>query len=101
MVSEDYDQAIEAYTAAISLDEDDANAYLGRADAYWGQAYLALGEDLAGPDSLPESTRAAIVSDYQTAANIFEAEGNADYALSLRDQAEYVRTGEYSDPFAE
>jgi len=101
MVSEDYGQAIEAYTAAISLNESDPNAYLGRADAYWGQAYLIMGEDFNGPDSLPDASRAAIVSDYETAAAIFESEGNADYAFSLREQAEYVRTGEYSDPFAQ
>ncbi|MEO1591085.1 MAG: pre-peptidase C-terminal domain-containing protein [Cyanobacteria bacterium J06632_22] len=101
MVSEDYDQAIEAYTAAIALDDSNPNAYLGRADAYWGEAYLSLGEDFNGPDSLPETARAAIVGDYETAAAIFEAEGNTDYAFSLREQAQYVRTGEYSDPFAE
>ncbi|MEO0540020.1 MAG: pre-peptidase C-terminal domain-containing protein [Cyanobacteria bacterium P01_A01_bin.105] len=101
MRSEDYGQAIEAYTAAISLDENDANAYLGRADAYWGEAYLSLGEGFEGPDSLPEAARTAIISDYETAAGIFEAEGNSDYAFSLREQAEYVRTGEYSEPFGE
>ncbi|MEM6350401.1 MAG: pre-peptidase C-terminal domain-containing protein [Cyanobacteria bacterium P01_D01_bin.14] len=97
MTSEDYGQAIEAYTAAIALDAEDPNAYLGRADAYWGEAYLSLGEDFEGPNSLPEEARTAIVADYETAADIFEAEGNVDYAFSLREQANYVRTGEYSE----
>jgi tetratricopeptide (TPR) repeat protein len=93
MTSEDYSEAIEAYTAAISLNQSDPNAYLGRADAYWGEAYLELGETFQGPASLSTSTREAILADYEKAADIFDTQGNAELANSIREQAQYVRTG--------
>jgi tetratricopeptide (TPR) repeat protein len=93
MMSEDYADAIEAYTAAIALEPNKPDAYLGRADAYWGQAYLTLGENFTGPDSLSANSRAAIVADYEKAATLLEQDGQTDYAASLREQAQYVRTG--------
>jgi tetratricopeptide (TPR) repeat protein len=93
MASEDYADAIEAYGAAISLEPNKPDAYLGRADAYWGQAYFTLGENFTGPDSLPANTRSAIIADYEKAATLLEQQGQTDYAASLREQAQYVRTG--------
>lgn len=97
MSSEDYSDAIEAYTAAISIDDSDPNAYLGRADAYWGEAYLDQGETFQGPESLTSNIREAILSDYEQAAALVEGQGDSDLAAAIREQAQYVRTGALPD----
>lgn len=93
MTSEDFSDAIEAYTAAIELNPDDPNAYLGRADAYWGQTYRSLGDAFTGPDSLKPEARRAILADYDQAANLFERQGAADLSASIREQAQSIETG--------
>lgn len=94
MSSEDFSDAVEAYSAAIALNPEEPSAYLGRADAYWGQAYRSLGEAFTGPDSLQPATRNAILADYDKAASLFEQQGAMDLAASIREQAQYIQTGE-------
>ncbi|NJM84749.1 MAG: tetratricopeptide repeat protein [Leptolyngbyaceae cyanobacterium RM2_2_21] len=89
-----FEMAIAAYTRAIEVEADRPEVYLGRADAYFGMAYQELGDSLTGPDKLPDQTREAIASDYESAANLYEAQGDSDLAQSFREQANYVRTGE-------
>ena len=96
-----YDAAIAALTEAISLNPDGAEAYLARVDAYFGMVYMemeAQGLFFEGPDDIPDEYRTAIVDDFLAAADIYEAEGDAFSASSLREQAEYIRTGEFPEP---
>ena len=96
-----YDAAIAAYSEAIELDSSDPEAYLGRAEAYFGQAYAELeaqGLVLEQPSDLSPETRDAIVADYQTAADLYEAAGDPFTADSLREQVEYIQTGGASGP---
>lgn len=93
----DYEAAIAAYSEAIELDASNPQAYLGRADAYFGQAYAqseAQGEPFEGPQDLTPEARDAIVSDFETAADLYEATGDAYAADSLREQAEFIRSGD-------
>jgi tetratricopeptide (TPR) repeat protein len=96
-----YEAAIAALTEAISLNPDGAEAYLARVDAYFGMVYTemeAQGQFFEGPDDIPAAYRTAIVDDFLAAAAIYEAEGDAFSAQSLREQAEYIRTGEFPEP---
>lgn len=98
---QDFDAAIAAYTEAIELDATNPEAYLGRADAYFGQAQAALeaqGEVLEDPTDLDAETRAAIVADFEEAAALYETEGDPFTAQSLREQIEYIETGEFPGP---
>ncbi|MGB7084175.1 MAG: pre-peptidase C-terminal domain-containing protein [Phormidesmis sp.] len=92
-VSEDYEASIEAYTAAIELDESDPGAYLGRAEATINQAYLTSSIDISGPSDLPEEVIEAVVADYLKAADLLDQQGQTGPAESLREQVQYF-TGE-------
>ncbi|NER81358.1 MAG: tetratricopeptide repeat protein [Leptolyngbya sp. SIO1D8] len=97
----DYENAIAAYSDAIDLDPENPEAYLGRADAYFGTAQAELeaeGQFLSGPDDLPEDIRDAIVADFQAAADLYDASGDPFTAQSLREQVEYIETGEFPEP---
>lgn len=96
-VSEDYDDSIEAYTAAIALDDTVPSAYLGRAEATINRAYLTSTVDIAGPTDLPQAVIDSVVADYLKAADLLEQQGQADPATSLREQAQYF-TGEVPVP---
>jgi tetratricopeptide (TPR) repeat protein len=92
-MDEDYPAAIDAYTSAIALDPDQPSAYLGRAEAYLGQVYLEQGTQIQGPEDIPLSTREAIIADFEAAATLIEVSGPQDWADSLREQADFLRTG--------
>ncbi len=92
-ISEDYVESIEAYTAAIEIDDTDPGAYLGRAEARINQAYLTADTDITGPTDLPTETIDAVVSDYLQAADLLDQQGQTGPAASLREQAQYF-TGE-------
>ncbi|MDB9524871.1 tetratricopeptide repeat protein [Oscillatoria sp. CS-180] len=97
----DFAGAIALYSEAIELEPDNPEPYLGRADAYFGQAQADLeaqGNFLEEPSDLPEDTREAIVDDFQRAADIYEAEGDPFAAESLREQIQYIETGEFPGP---
>jgi len=99
--NQDYDAAIAAYTEAIVLDASNPEAYLGRADAYFGQAQAeleALGEVLEEPTDLDPEIRDAIVADFSEAAELYDAAGDPFTAQSLREQIEYIQTGEFPGP---
>ncbi|MBE9079328.1 PPC domain-containing protein [Romeria aff. gracilis LEGE 07310] len=89
--SEDYTDSVEAFTAAIALDDSQPSVYLGRANAYLGAAYLALGENFAGPQSLEPEVRDAIATDYEQAAALLKEQGKPDLAASLEEQAQIFR----------
>lgn len=92
-VSEDYDDAIEGYTAAIELNDSDPGAYLGRAEATVNRAYISSDIDIEGPADWPDDVVESVVADYLKAADLLEQEGQAGPAESLREQAQYF-TGE-------
>ncbi|MGC1306378.1 MAG: hypothetical protein WA885_04055 [Phormidesmis sp.] len=92
-VSEDFDDAIEAYTAAISLDDTAPGAYLGRAEATINRAYVTSTTDIAGPEDLPKSVIDAVVADYLKAADLLDQQGQTGPAASLREQAQYFTDG--------
>ncbi len=94
MQSEDYGEAAEAYAAAIKLQPNQPDSYLGRADALLRQQALLLGEEFRGPDDLSEETRANIVENYEKAAQLYTANGQGDFAALIREQAEFVRSGQ-------
>jgi tetratricopeptide (TPR) repeat protein len=97
----DFEAAIAAYSNAISLEPDNPEPYLGRADAYFGQAQAELesqGELLEEPSDLEETVRSAIVEDFQRAAELYEADGDPFTAQSLREQIQYIETGEFPGP---
>ncbi len=96
-VSEEYDNSIEAYTAAIALDDTVPSAYLGRAEATINRAYLLSTVDIAGPTDLPKAVIDSVVADYLKAADLLEQQGQAGPAASLREQAQYF-TGEIPIP---
>lgn len=97
IVSEDFSEAKEAFTAAISLDDTDPNAYLGRAEAAVNEAYIFSEVQIDGPQDLPADVIEAVVADYFKAADLFEQQGETDIAISLREQTQFF-TG---DPAAE
>lgn len=97
----DYEGAIAAYTDAIRLEPSNPEPYLGRADAYFGRASANLqaqGDLLEAPSDLSLEDRDAIVSDFRQAAELFEAAGDTDTAQSLREQIEFIETGETPGP---
>ncbi|MGF1458705.1 MAG: tetratricopeptide repeat protein [Leptolyngbyaceae cyanobacterium] len=99
--AQDYEAAIAAYTEAIELDSSMPEAYLGRADAYFGRAQSELeaqGEILEDPMDLTSEAREAIVADFQSAAELYEANGDPFTAESLREQIQYLETGEFPGP---
>lgn len=98
---QDFEGAIAAYTEAIELDPSNPEAFLGRADALFGQAQAALeaqGEVLEEPTDLDPETRDAIVADFEEAAALYEADGDPFTAQSLREQIQYIETGEVPGP---
>lgn len=88
-ISEDFADSIEAYTAAIELDDTDPAAYLGRAEARVNQAYINASADITGPNELPEEVTTAVVADYMRAADLLEQQGQSGPAASLREQASF------------
>ncbi|MEM9089476.1 MAG: pre-peptidase C-terminal domain-containing protein [Cyanobacteria bacterium P01_F01_bin.53] len=104
-VSEDYAEAIEAYTAAIVLDETDPAAYLGRAESTVNEAYISSTVDITDLSDLPEDVTDAVVEDYLKAADLLDQQGQAGPAASLREQAQYFSgeapTAESNSPFSE
>lgn len=95
--SQNYRGAIDAYTEAIRLQPDNPVPYLGRADAYVGEAAEQLqsqGSQLESLSDLSRQVREAIVADYQRAADLFDAVGDTIRAQSLRDQIDFINTGE-------
>lgn len=94
MQSEDFSEAAEAFSAAIVLTPDQPNAYLGRADALLRQQALLLGDSLEGPNNLPADLRDDVVENYETAAQLLRASGQADAAAFIQEQADFIRSGE-------
>lgn len=88
-ISEDFADSIEAYTAAIELNNADPAAYLGRAEARINQAYLNATVDITSPADLPKNTVDSVIEDYLEAANLLEQRGEVGPAASLREQAQY------------
>lgn len=88
-ISEDFADSIEAYTAAIALDDTDPAAYLGRAEARVNQAYINASADVSSPNELPEEVTSAVVEDYLKAADLLDQQGQSGPAASLREQAGY------------
>lgn len=86
-----YSDAIAAYTAAIALDPTQSIGYLSRAQATLGQVYLEQGEMLAGPEDIPAAVLQSVIADFETAADLVEAEGDVNWATSLREQAAFLR----------
>ena len=104
---QDLEAAITAYTEAIDLDASNPQAFLGRADAYFGQA-LAAWEAQGNFDEgaaatfeeqfladLDPELRNILLSDFEAAASLYEAEGDPFTAQSLREQIQYLETGEF------
>ncbi|MEM7064565.1 MAG: hypothetical protein AAF572_15555 [Cyanobacteria bacterium P01_B01_bin.77] len=81
-VEEDYGGAISLYTRAINLNPDIADFYAQR-----GSAYLALG---AQEDVSPAVVQQAIVTDWETAAQLYEQVGHGTAANALRVQLSQV-----------
>lgn len=96
MQSEDYGEASEAYQAAILLEPNQPNSYLGRADALLRQQALLLGESFEGPESLPDDVRSEIIDNYEKAAQLFAAIGQGDFANLILEQADFIRSGQES-----
>lgn len=97
-VSEDFDDSIEAYTAAIELDDTEPGAYLGRAEAIVNKAYLSSATDIESPNDLPDDVIAAVVADYLKAADLLEQQGQGETADSLREQAQYLTDEPSTEP---
>ena len=96
-ISEDYPNAVEAYSAAIELNDTDPSAYMGRAEASLSNAYLAFTDETGDISDLPEEVLSAVADDYNKAADLLEQQGQAGPASSLREQAQYFM-GEESVP---
>lgn len=98
-VSEDYPNAVEAYSAAIALNDADPNAYIGRAEAFLSKAYLEFTDETGDLDDLPDDVISAVASDYNKAADLLEQQGQTGPATSLREQAQYfMRAGPPAQP---
>lgn len=78
---QDYEGAIATYTRAISLNPDIADFYAQR-----GRAYVALGEQVDGISTVQQ----AIVTDWETAAQLYERVGHGNAASALRSQLQQV-----------
>ncbi|QQE64539.1 hypothetical protein GFS31_12200 [Leptolyngbya sp. BL0902] len=88
-----YSDAIAAYTAAIALDPNQAISYLGRAQATLSQVYMDQGETMEGPEDIPAAARQSMITDFETAADLLEADGDINWAMSLREQAAFLQGG--------
>lgn len=88
-LSEKYADAVEAYTAAIALNDTDPGAYLGRAEAVIGQTYLTTDTDTTSPEDLPKDVIDKVVADFLKAADLLEQQGQTGPAESLREQSQY------------
>lgn len=97
MTAADYTNAIEAYTAAIALNDTDSSAYLGRAEATINRTYAEATTDLASPSDWPPAVVTAVVADYLKAADLLEQQGEGPTAASLREQIQYF-TGTPPEP---
>lgn len=75
---EDYEGAIATYTRAINLNPDIADFYAQR-----GNAYLALGEE---ETDVSATVHRAMVTDWETAAQLYEQVGHGNEANALRFQ---------------
>ena len=95
-LSEDYPNAVEAYSAAIELNDADPSAYIGRAEASLSNAYLAFTDETGDLSDLPEEVLSAVADDYNEAADLLDQQGQAGPASSLREQARYFM-GEEDD----
>ncbi len=94
-VSEDFADAIEAYSAAIELDDTDPGAYLGRAESRINLAYINSTVEVASPADLPEPVIESVVGDYLKAADLLDQQGQVASAESLRQEAQlFVGDGE-------
>lgn len=96
-----YTAAIADYSEVISVKPDIPEAYLGRADAYFGQAQTQLqaqGLVLASPDDLTSETRNAIIADFEEAAILYEAAGDSFTAQSIREQVQQLQPGGFTGP---
>ena len=84
---QDYEGAIATYTRAINLNPDIADFYAQR-----GNAYLALGE---GEADVSATAHQAMVTDWETAAQLYEQVGHGHEASALRSQlTQLVEQGE-------
>ncbi|KPQ34210.1 MAG: Bacterial pre-peptidase C-terminal domain/TPR repeat [Phormidesmis priestleyi Ana] len=89
-LSEDFDDSIETYNAAIELNDTDPAAYLGRAEARIGKAYREASiVGSIGSDPLPSEAVESVVADFLKAADLLEQAGQSGPAQSLREQAQY------------
>ena len=88
-LSEKYADSIDAYTAAIALNDTDPGAYLGRAEAVIGQAYMTQNTGTTSPEDLPKDVIDKVVADFLKAADLLEQQGQTGPAESLREQAQY------------
>lgn len=95
--AERYTAAIEAYTAAIALNPDQPLGYLGRAQATLGMVYLEQGLMIEGPEDLPAPARQSIIADFEKAADLVEADGDLNWATSLREQAAFLQGADGDD----
>ena len=93
-LSEDYPNAVEAYSAAIALKDTDPSAYIGRAEAFLSNAYLKFTDETGDLNDLPDEVLASVASDYSKAADLLEQQGQTDPAASLREQAQYFMRGD-------
>jgi len=97
----DYEAAIAAYSEAIDIAPENPDTYLSRADAYFGMAQAELeaqGEVLEEPSDLPMETREAIIADFEMAAELYVEAGDPFTAEALREQIQYLETGEFPEP---
>jgi tetratricopeptide (TPR) repeat protein len=90
---EDYEGAIAAFTQAIAIDPQQAIAYVGRAQATLGQVYLEQ-DAVESPADIPPMARESVITDFEQAATLFEADGSPNWADSLREQVELLRNTE-------
>ncbi len=93
-LAEDYSEAVVVYTKAIEIDPDQSSAYLGRAQSVLGQVYLDQGEAIEGPGDIPLEARELVIADFEKAADLLEASGSQDWAISLREQADVLRNAD-------
>lgn len=98
-LSEDYPNAVEAYSAAIELNDTDPSAYIGRAEASLSNAYLEFTNETGDLNDLPDEVLSAVAADYNKAADLLDQQGQAGPADSLREQARYFM-GENAIPEA-
>ena len=98
-LSEDYPNAVDAYSAAIELNDTDPSAYIGRAEASLSNAYQEFTDETGDLNDLPDEVLSAVAADYNKAADLLDQQGQAGPADSLREQARYFM-GEDAAPEA-